>query len=189
MVQQSRWPFGIPQARIDSKCSQKATIVAPKVHWLVRLPIYSSAIPTLCDFQPNTPLKTVYDITSMSSFEHAATWLEELISSVDDEVLVVRCVLFLFTPSPPASIFLTVWTDWSSRWRSNRVLQMLVGNKSDLEEQRQVPTETARAFAKENSLSFIETSAKLEGPEGNVEKAFTTIVTGSYPLFAILHAI
>lgn len=56
---------------------------------------------------------------------------------------------------------------------------MLVGNKSDLEEQRQVPTETARAFAKENSLSFVETSAKLEGPEGNVEKAFTTIVTGS----------
>jgi Ras-related protein Rab-11A len=58
---------------------------------------------------------------------------------------------------------------------------MLVGNKSDLEEQRQVPTEVARNFAKENSLSFIETSAKLEGPEGNVEKAFITIVTGSLP--------
>lgn len=44
---------------------------------------------------PNLLLNAVYDITSMSSFEHAATWLEELISSVDDEVLVVRCVLFL----------------------------------------------------------------------------------------------
>lgn len=49
-------------------------------------------------------------------------------------------------------------------------------------------TETARAFAKENSLSFIETSAKLEGPEGNVEKAFTTIVTGSYLSFPNISA-
>lgn len=49
-------------------------------------------------------------------------------------------------------------------------------------------TETARAFAKENSLSFIETSAKLEGPEGNVEKAFTTIVTGSYLSFPTISA-
>lgn len=57
---------------------------------------------------------------------------------------------------------------------------MLVGNKADLEEQRQVSTELARDFARENSLSFIETSAKLDGPEGNVEKAFITIVTGSY---------
>jgi Ras-related protein Rab-11A len=87
----------------------------------------------------------VYDITSLSSFEHAAKWLEELVSSVDEEVLV-----------------------------------MLVGNKSDLEDQRQVSTEVAREFARENSLSFIETSAKLDGPEGNVEKAFVTIVTEIY---------
>jgi hypothetical protein len=40
------------------------------------------------------PLTIVYDITSMSSFEHAAKWLEELVSSVDDEVLVVRVHVF-----------------------------------------------------------------------------------------------
>lgn len=61
---------------------------------------------------------------------------------------------------------------------------MLVGNKSDLESQRQVPTEKARNFAKENSLSFMETSAKLDGPEGNVEKAFQTIVTGMFKFFS-----
>lgn len=60
---------------------------------------------------------------------------------------------------------------------------MLVGNKSDLEDQRQVPTSTAANFAKENSLSFIETSAKLDGPEGNVEKAFVTVVTGTLSHF------
>lgn len=32
----------------------------------------------------------VYDITNMTSFEHAAKWLDELVSSVDDEILVVR---------------------------------------------------------------------------------------------------
>lgn len=56
---------------------------------------------------------------------------------------------------------------------------MLVGNKSDLESGRQVPTETAASFAEENSLLFIETSAKLDGPEGNVEKAFVTLVSGT----------
>lgn len=56
---------------------------------------------------------------------------------------------------------------------------MLVGNKSDLESARQVSKETASNFAEDNSLLFIETSAKLEGPEGNIEKAFVTLVTGA----------
>lgn len=55
---------------------------------------------------------------------------------------------------------------------------MLVGNKSDLEDQRQVTLEMAQNFSRENSLSFIETSAKLDGPEGNIEEAFKIIVTG-----------
>lgn len=55
---------------------------------------------------------------------------------------------------------------------------MLVGNKLDLEDQRQVSVEAATKFARENELSFIETSAKIEGPEGNVDKAFRTIISG-----------
>lgn len=57
---------------------------------------------------------------------------------------------------------------------------MLVGNKSDLESARQVSTETAASFAEDNNLLFIETSAKLDGPEGNVEKAFVTLVSGTH---------
>ena len=37
---------------------------------------------------------------------------------------------------------------------------MLVGNKSDLEHKREILTEDGLAYAKENNLLFIETSAK-----------------------------
>ena len=37
---------------------------------------------------------------------------------------------------------------------------MLIGNKSDLENRRQVSTEEGERFAKENGLIFMETSAK-----------------------------
>mmetsp|Transcript_25393 Transcript_25393/g.100230 ORF Transcript_25393/g.100230 Transcript_25393/m.100230 type:complete len:82 (-) Transcript_25393:1407-1652(-) len=53
---------------------------------------------------------------------------------------------------------------------------MLVGNKSDLTNQRQVRTDEGKAFASTNGLSFIETSA-LDA--SNVNEAFTEILTGS----------
>lgn len=37
---------------------------------------------------------------------------------------------------------------------------LLVGNKIDLEEQRQVSTEEGKAFAKKENLNFLEISAK-----------------------------
>lgn len=40
------------------------------------------------------------------------------------------------------------------------MLVVLVGNKADLEDQRQVQTEEGEAFAKRNELIFFETSAK-----------------------------
>jgi len=54
---------------------------------------------------------------------------------------------------------------------------MLVGNKSDLRHLRAVPTDQAKAFAAENGLSFIETSA-LDA--SNVELAFQNILTEIY---------
>jgi GTPase SAR1 family protein len=58
----------------------------------------------------------------------------------------------------------------------SNIVIMLVGNKSDLKHLRAVPTEESKAYATENSLSFIETSA-LDG--GNVEMAFQKILTGT----------
>ena len=46
---------------------------------------------------------------------------------------------------------------------------MLIGNKSDLDQRRQVSTEEGERFAKENGLIFMETSAKTAF---NVEEAF-----------------
>jgi small GTP-binding protein len=55
------------------------------------------------------------------------------------------------------------------------IVVMLVGNKSDLRHRRTVPTEEAMAFAENNSLAFIETSA-LDA--SGVDEAFRQILTG-----------
>lgn len=54
---------------------------------------------------------------------------------------------------------------------------MLVGNKSDLYHIRAVPTEEAVAYAEQNQLSFIETSALNSS---NVDKAFEMIIAEIY---------
>ncbi|KIL68524.1 hypothetical protein M378DRAFT_158325 [Amanita muscaria Koide BX008] len=68
-------------------------------------------------------------------------------------------------------------TRWLKELRDHadsNIVIMLVGNKSDLKHLRAVPTDEAKAFATENGLSFIETSA-LDA--SNVENAFLTILT------------
>ena len=65
----------------------------------------------------------------------------------------------------------------------SNIVIMLVGNKSDLRHLRAVPTEEAKAFAAENSLSFIETSA-LDA--SNVELAFQNILTGTHSPFSLV---
>lgn len=57
------------------------------------------------------------------------------------------------------------------------IVIMLVGNKCDLRHLRAVPTDEAKQFAEQHSLSFIETSA-LDST--NVETAFQSILTEIY---------
>lgn len=59
------------------------------------------------------------------------------------------------------------------------VVLMLVGNKSDLRHLVAVSTEDGKAFAEQESLYFIETSA-LEST--NVENAFTEVLTQIYQI-------
>ncbi|KAF5200786.1 Ras-related protein rab11d [Thalictrum thalictroides] len=66
---------------------------------------------------------------------------------------------------------------WLEELRSHadkNIVIILVGNKSDLENQRAVPTEDAKEFAQKEGLFFLETSA-LEAT--NVENAFSTVLT------------
>uniref|UniRef100_A0A8D0G9P4 Ras-related protein Rab-25 n=1 Tax=Sphenodon punctatus TaxID=8508 RepID=A0A8D0G9P4_SPHPU len=53
------------------------------------------------------------------------------------------------------------------------IIVMLVGNKTDLAQAREVPTEEAKMFAENNGMLFVETSA-LDST--NVEQAFETIL-------------
>ena len=54
------------------------------------------------------------------------------------------------------------------------IVLLLVGNKSDLEERREVPFEEAQEYATQRNMSFIETSAL---DSSNVENAFLQVIT------------
>ena len=68
-------------------------------------------------------------------------------------------------------------TSWLQDCRDmcyKNILIYLIGNKSDLEDKRQVTEEEGRQFAEENNLVFFETSA-LNG--NNIEEIFTQSAT------------
>ena len=64
------------------------------------------------------------------------------------------------------------WLNEIDRYASESVNKLLVGNKSDLTSKKQVDTQTAKAFADEIGIPFLETSAKNST---NVEQAFMTM--------------
>merc|ERR1739848_312463 len=64
------------------------------------------------------------------------------------------------------------WLNEIDRYASESVNKLLVGNKSDLTAKKQVDTQTAKAFADEIGIPFLETSAKNST---NVEQAFMTV--------------
>ncbi|CAA7400966.1 unnamed protein product [Spirodela intermedia] len=66
---------------------------------------------------------------------------------------------------------------WLEELRSHadkNLVIMLIGNKSDLEDQRSVSTEDAKEFAQKEGLFFLETSAMQAT---NVDSAFITVLT------------
>merc|ERR1719270_304071 len=64
---------------------------------------------------------------------------------------------------------LTRWLEEARQNSHQNMVIMLIGNKSDLENRRQVSTEEGEAFAQKHGLMFLETSAKTAE---NVEEAF-----------------
>ncbi len=55
---------------------------------------------------------------------------------------------------------------------SENVLKILIGNKNDLEDEREIQSDEGKAFANRNGMQFIETSAKMNT---NVNEAFETL--------------
>lgn len=64
------------------------------------------------------------------------------------------------------------WLNEIDRYANENVNKLLVGNKSDLTAKKVVDTQTAKAFADEIGIPFLETSAKNAT---NVEQAFMTM--------------
>ncbi|XP_077254246.1 ras-related protein RIC1-like [Tasmannia lanceolata] len=64
------------------------------------------------------------------------------------------------------------WLNEIDRYASENVNKLLVGNKSDMTDNKVVSSETAQAFADEIGIPFLETSAKNAT---NVEQAFMTM--------------
>jgi small GTP-binding protein len=66
------------------------------------------------------------------------------------------------------------WLHELKEYADADIVIMLVGNKSDLKNQREVTTEEAKKFAQKNDLLYIETSA-LDG--NNIKEAFQQTVS------------
>ncbi|KAF5744026.1 Ras-related small GTP-binding family protein [Tripterygium wilfordii] len=66
------------------------------------------------------------------------------------------------------------WLNEIDRYANDSVCKLLVGNKCDLVENKVVDTQTAKAFADELGIPFLETSAK---DSINVEQAFLTMAS------------
>ena len=64
---------------------------------------------------------------------------------------------------------LDTWIHLTNENCSTNVINFLVGNKSDLEKEREVSKEEGEDYARKNNLIFLETSAKNNN---NVEKLF-----------------
>ncbi|CAN8328552.1 unnamed protein product [Cochlearia groenlandica] len=66
------------------------------------------------------------------------------------------------------------WLEELRAHADKNIVIVLIGNKSDLEDQRAVPTEDAKEFSEKEGLFFLETSA-LNAT--NVENSFNTLMT------------
>jgi small GTP-binding protein len=66
--------------------------------------------------------------------------------------------------------------NWLKELKANadpKIVIMIVGNKSDLEDEREVRKEEAEAYAKMHDLAFLETSAL---DSSNVSESFEQII-------------
>jgi Ras-related protein Rab-1A len=64
------------------------------------------------------------------------------------------------------------WMQEINRYLGENVKKVVIGNKVDLESQREVSTEQLKKFAERYNMPYLETSAK---DATNVEKVFSTI--------------
>jgi len=69
------------------------------------------------------------------------------------------------------------WITELQEFADTDIVIMLVGNKTDLKDEREILTEEARRYSEKNNLLYIETSA-FDG--ANIQQSFQNIVTTIY---------
>jgi len=77
------------------------------------------------------------------------------------------------------------WVEELREYASPHVVTMLIGNKTDLDAVRVIPAEMAEAFAAENGMMYVETSALSAF---NVQSAFESVLTEIYHIETSKHA-
>ena len=86
-----------------------------------------------------------------------------------------ECVIVVFDITELSSFTkMDFWTDEVTNYAKKDVLVVLVGNKSDMEEERKVSPEEIEKFVKKHGYFYLETSA-LDNSNGNIEKVFDHI--------------
>lgn len=83
-----------------------------------------------------------------------------MISRGSFSLRLLLCFPLLTVSSRETFEHLTTWLEDCRKYSSPNIVIILVGNKIDLEANRQVTREEGETFAQKNGLYFIETSAK-----------------------------
>ena len=87
--------------------------------------------------------------------------------------------MFLYVSLPfsePSFESLTLWVEEYKHYAiADKVIKILIGNKSDLTESKTVQSSVARKFAEQHDMPFFQVSSKSDDDKQNIEKIFTSI--------------
>lgn len=138
---------------------------------------FRSLIPSY--IRDSTVAVVVYDITSKLINWTKHDWFS-VISIIN---IVIRIFIISFFQSSDANSFhqTSKWIDDVRTERGSDVIIMLVGNKTDLSDKRQVSTEEGERKAKELNVMFIETSAKAGYNVKQVKELCKHVICALFP--------
>lgn len=93
------------------------------------------------------------------------------------------------TTSPESFEKAKYWIGELQKNESSRPVMVLVGNKTDLAEERQVTEEEARAFADSQNMLFVEASAKTGAGVSDIFESVAAKLAGGLPVSVAARAV
>ena len=103
-----------------------------------------------------------------------------LLSLRENDFKEIRRYWFSFF-SEPSFESLTLWVEEYKHYTiPDKVVKILIGNKSDLVTSKKVESKVAKEFAEQYSMPFYEVSSKNDDEKQNIEAIFTSIAERLY---------